>query len=591
MPTPSTDLSAMNKQTIRFTSFAVRVTNVHSISYTYNAKKTGAPITAHKLEARLVGDSETKYVMAVFKGSSAEVGAAKLKYMDGSVWVLSNIKFDESVSVALLSSPVPCCVDLKKTNAANNEDTDVEEKVVQMAVPPRTVAETCQITTTRHQDLLGLVTNVESPRQTKRGEVVDVTVMDGSANGTDYAQVKIAVWGTEKQQLVKDNLGKPLVFLNLVCKVGEGSKQYTSWDDSLIRMAPTCDKTTQLNEDAACLLGAKNVTMLTNYTSKVFVDVSGPQTLAASALLAYTSQNANAKIPNVLQLMTVMIEEPNGAVTVDGTDRIWFIAKLREFSGVIDVSLSERVALKLTGLDRAAFIAAHADNSLQFPLLCNVRISRSASANTPGNIDDTQYGASQPTTSMKAYVNHVLQDVEPLDWNKQAAPNAAYECVLSLLNTLPKNEEGLLFGFLADIQPDAYAGFRLVFPDGSISKGCAVAVLVASQKKNNKPEPLGDGFKVCAPEVKDIANPSADTSLTHALTGFCTLDDMAKFELTPPRGQQQRFAIALIKSCVMNDNDKILSLDKIQSLEAADADKAIYVSSLSFVSSIIFRCG
>ena len=70
MPTPSTDLSAMNKQTIRFTSFAVRVTNVHSYSYTYNAKKTGTPITAHKLEARLVGDSETKYFMAVFKGSS-----------------------------------------------------------------------------------------------------------------------------------------------------------------------------------------------------------------------------------------------------------------------------------------------------------------------------------------------------------------------------------------------------------------------------------------------------------------------------------------------------------------------------------------
>ena len=42
MPISSTDLSAMNKQTIRFTSFAARVTNVHSYTYTYNAKKTGA---------------------------------------------------------------------------------------------------------------------------------------------------------------------------------------------------------------------------------------------------------------------------------------------------------------------------------------------------------------------------------------------------------------------------------------------------------------------------------------------------------------------------------------------------------------------
>ena len=218
----------MNKQTIRFTSFAVRVTNVHSYSYTYNAKKTGTPITAHKLEARLVGDSETKYVMAVFKGSSAEVGAAKLKYTNGSVWVLSNIKFDESASVAFLSSPVPWCVDLKKTSSINNEDTVIEEKVARMAVPPRTVAETCQITTTRHQDLLGLVSNVESPRQTKRGEVVDVTVMDGSVNGTDYAQVKIAVWGNEKQQLLKDNVGKPLAFFNLVVKSTAFVKPYVT---------------------------------------------------------------------------------------------------------------------------------------------------------------------------------------------------------------------------------------------------------------------------------------------------------------------------------------------------------------------------
>ena len=590
MPSPSIDLSAMNKQTIRFSSFAGRLTNVHSYSYTYNAKRSGTPITAHKLEARLVGDTETKYTMAVFKGSAAEVSAAKLKYMDSSLWVFSNIKFDESASVAFLSSPLPWCVDLKKTNVAINEDTDIGGKVVQVPVPPRTVAETCQITSTRHQDLLGLVTNVEPPRQTKRGEVADVTVMDGSENGSDYAQVKIAVWGHAKQQLVKDNLGKPLVFFNLVCKVGEGSKQYTSWDDSPILEAPTCDRTTKLNEDAESLLGAKNVTMLTNYTAKASVDVSGPQTLAASALLAYTSRNPNAKLPNVLQLMSVMIEEPVGAVTVDGTERIWFITKLREFSGVIDVSIAERVALKLTGLDRVTFVAAHEDGSLQFPLLCNARISRSIAASAPGQIQDTQCGASQSTTSVKSFVNHTLQDVEPLDWSRQTAPNAAYECVLSILNALPKNEEGLLFGFLADIQPDAYAGFRLVFPDGSISKGCAVAVLVASQKKNNKPEPLGDGFKVCAPDVKDIANSSAETSITYVLTGFCTLDDMAKFELTPPRGQQQRFAIALITNCVQNDNDKILSLDKLQLLEAADGDKAVHVSTFSFVSSTICRC-
>ena len=248
--------------------------------------------------------------------------------------------------------------------------------------------------------------------------------------------------------------------------------------------------------------------------------------------------------------------------------------------------MSERVALKLTGLDRAAFKEAHADGSLRFPLLCNTRVSRSIStgASQPGASGQT--GASQPALGMntKTFVNHTLQEAEPLDWNSTVAPNAAYENVLTMLNGLPRNEEGILFAFLADIEPDPYAGFRLVFTNGITSKGAAVAVLVASLKKNNKPEPLGDGFKICAPEVTDIANPSEGTMAKYALTGFATVDDMAKFELTPPRGQQQRFAIALITSCEQAENAgaaqpvvKSFGMDKMQLMEPTEGTKAIAV--------------
>ena len=167
-------------------------------------------------------------------------------------------------------------------------------------MPPRTVADASQITTTRHQDLLALVTKADPRRQTKRGEVLDITVIDGSEDAPgSYAQVRIAVWGKEKQDLVLLNLSKPLVFLNLACKVGEGSKQYTSWEDSLLCEAPACDKSTKLKQDAERLQDAKNVAMLTNFTPKASVDVSGPQALTAGALLAYSAQNASAKLPDV----------------------------------------------------------------------------------------------------------------------------------------------------------------------------------------------------------------------------------------------------------------------------------------------------
>ena len=593
MAPPSTDLSAMNKQTVRFTTWLCRVAYSHAYNYTFDSKKSGQSITSHKFECRLVGKSPKDYVLAVLKGTQSEVESAKKKYVNGSVWHLSNVKFEESTKPAFISTPLKVSVDIKKSTVNISQNPELENQLVQSPVPPRTVAETSQITTTRHQDLLALVIRVDPLRQTKRGEVLDVTVMDGTEIAArSYAQVKIAVWGKEKQNLVLLNLGKPLVFLNLACKVEEGSKQYTSWEDSLLFEAPACDKGTKLKEDAERLQDAKNVAMLTNFTAKTSVDVSGPQPLAAGALLAYTAQNTSANIPNVQQLMAVMIEEPTGPVTADGTDRIWFITKLREFSGAVDISVSERVALKLTGLDRAAFIEAHADGSLQFPLLCNTRISRSISTGSSGRIGASQpdasqqTGASQPVLgrNAKTFVNHILQEAEPLDWNSQMAPNAAYENVLTLLNALPRNEEGLLFGFLADIEADPYVGFRLAFPNGTTSKGVAVAVLVASHKKNNKPEPLGEGFKVCAPEVSDIANPGNGTLPKHALTGFATLNDMVKFELTPPRSQQQRFAIALITSCAQIENGKTdqpvvksFGMEKMQLLEPAEGTKAIHI--------------
>ena len=90
------------------------------------------------------------------------------------------------------------------------------QKLAKVAVPPRTVAETSQITSTRHQDLLAIVTEVHEVRSTKRGPVLDVTVMDGSEDSPGcYAKVVISLWGTTKQQ--QAGAGKPLVFIILAC--------------------------------------------------------------------------------------------------------------------------------------------------------------------------------------------------------------------------------------------------------------------------------------------------------------------------------------------------------------------------------------
>ena len=433
----SLDASSMNKSSIKFASWALRASFAHKHTYTYVAKRTGHEVTAHKLELRLVGTSPTAYVLGAFKGTEQEVERAATQFTNGSIWEVSNIKFDELSTPPFISSAIKVCVHLKKSTTRLLSDPDLAKQLATDAVPPRTVTEASNITSSRHQDLLAIITEIDPCRNTKRGKAMDCVVMDASADSAgDYGKIRVTVWGKTNQKLL--SVGKPLVFFNLACKVENDSKQFNLWENSLLCEAPECDKRVQITKEFPKIKDATNSVMLTKFVPKTAMDVSGPQSIGAGAFLDYTSQNPHANLPDVLQIMAATIEEPSGSVTPEGADRIWFVTKFREFSGAAEASMPERVALQLTGLDRAGFMEAHRDGTLQFPLLCNMRVSRSIS---------TQSGASQPDVAKdtKKFVNHVIQDARAIDWNNSIAPNAAYEGVLTVLNQWPGNEEGLPF--------------------------------------------------------------------------------------------------------------------------------------------------
>ena len=105
------------------------------------------------------------------------------------------------------------------------------------------------------------------------------------------------------------------------------------------------------------------------------------------------------------------------------------------------------------------------------PPLCHARVSSSVRT-----ID----GASQPVT----YVNHTVETLQPVSWAKGSAHNAAYSDVLAMLNNCPEHDQGILFAFLADIQPDPYYGTRVVY-DGQEGPKCLyIAAAVACNSKS-----------------------------------------------------------------------------------------------------------
>ena len=494
--------------------------------------------------------------MAYAKGKK-DVEEAKTKFTLDSTWTFTNIQFEPNGDSSYISSALKLTVDLKKS--IHKKFDDGTGSLAKFIVPPRTVAEVTKITSTKAIDLLAIVVEVSEIRPTKRGDVLDVTLMDASTDDqNNYAKVSISIWGSEKFKHIA--VGQPTVFLNLLCKVDGANKQINHWEDSLLQDPPECKKKEQLLQMFDQLRGASNtVTLTTPFApTSVPMDVSGPQPLGVAAFMDFTSRNPEAKVPEVMQLLHCNLVEPEGAVTHEGGDRIWFVTKLHDVSGTTEVGVPERVALELASLDRDAFKQAASSGDIQFPLLCNVRVSRSLK-DAPSTAGASQlsafqgsassFSASQPRASVQ-YVNHTIQDIWPADWNAEVSPNAAYESVISLLNHLPRHDEGIVFCFLSDVVAHPHDGFNAAFPNGNIVKGTAAVVLISSAHKSNKPVSIGQGFQIKTENVKDAANPNGnDAQTSYRVTGYCTLDNVSKFVMDPLRGQGPRSAIVFISRC------------------------------------------
>ena len=104
---------------------------------------------------------------------------------------------------------------------------------------------------------------------------MDVTIMDGSQDEKgQYAKACVSVWGDKQKRCT---IGKPLVFLNLMCKVAEKEKQVNHWEDSLLLDAPPGQKKEELLKNFEHLKGATNtVTLTTPSQPSQSMDVSGP---------------------------------------------------------------------------------------------------------------------------------------------------------------------------------------------------------------------------------------------------------------------------------------------------------------------------
>ena len=553
------DLAVLNKSSAKLATFAVALQGGRVFEYSYTQKKDNKRITAHRFEVHLVGQKAESYCLGFIKGPKRDCEKAKEEYKDGSMWLLSKVVLDNYTPSNYISTPVPYRVELNKSTLKKMPDNSGAPQPALHPVPPRTVADVAGINTPKTTDLLAFIKVIGPERTTANGhQVAHVQLLDDSKIGQELAIVTVGVFGKDKLTLLKQHIGSPMVFFNLSVSCSQGSIVINHYENDVVVPAPACDKTSHLKTKEQQLANALNVKSLTTeFTPHAAKDVSGPQALSCAAFLDYARDNPAASVPDVMQLMWVHIEEPeSGHSILDATQqRIWYLAQLRDVSGATTVGMPERHALQLASCTSSEqFRRAHEKNSLNMPLLCHVRLSRSIRVSDTGT----------------HFINCTVEQVVPVSYSPTSAPNAAYEDLVKLLNACPPHNEGILFAYLSDIHADPNYGFKVTYDGAGAPRSACVLSLVASSAKSSTIS-VGEGFQVTTPDVLDYANPASAPQPSVSLVGYCTMDALPGFRIDPPRGRAHRFAMCSI----IKREDDTFHVHKLEYIEPDQIEDAV----------------
>ena len=182
-------------------------------------------MTKYKCSCLLPGAPEERgapgtscYCMGIFKGSEAQVKAMSDKYTEGTALKLSKVTFDGSVTAQYIHTPHQIVVDMGKATIHIMSPPELllsGLKLGSQVVPPRTVAETSSIRSSKSTDVLAMLKSLSAPRKCKsREEVADAILIDGSSNASEHSGISVAIFGRQKIEFLKQNAKKPLVFLN-----------------------------------------------------------------------------------------------------------------------------------------------------------------------------------------------------------------------------------------------------------------------------------------------------------------------------------------------------------------------------------------
>ena len=356
----------------------------------------------------------------------------------------------------------------------------------------------------------------------------------------------MAVWGADNMTLCQNNVGEPLLFLNVAAKYA-GELELNLWIDRLIVADCPSEKMATLKATAAEAGFAEDRERLTSKHISTWDPDSDVLTqealLSCCALLQLASEDVSVSLPQILQVNGMRLEEPDaGDSVVDRTaSRLFFTTRARYFSCSCTVGVSEAAALSLSGLgSMAEFQEAHATGTLSFPPFANCRIRRR-----------TKEVGAEDTSAGKTFVNTTVVAASPLSLQIAQAPNTSCHSILEILKQCPESHDAMLAVRLSEVCACPFYGLRVEYNSSGHAGGasqptrnCQVAVALARATQKSRCVTVANGFLVSAGGVKDALEDEEDPK-TVEVRGYCSMDNVLEFKMGPPaRAAERVFPLA-----------------------------------------------
>ena len=553
---PTSPLGSLTKSSAKAQDFLVRVYKPRKVTWSHKSRQNGQMLEKTRFECTLLGENSEHYCEGIMKGTAAEVDAALLKFLPHTAWKLSKVGLDNQQQDAFVHTPVRVVVDLKRTRCTPVlQASQQETSLASGPAPQTTVAQMMSIKSRRCFDVMAVVHSVSDTR-TPVGHppVADVHLVDGSlTTKSKTAEAVVAVWGADNIEQCRSRIGQPLLFLNVAAKY-DGNLELTLWHDRLVAHDCSCTRMTELKELAAQehfaqdreqLTTKHDVTWDPDDASKV---LTGEALLSCCAFLSMASEDANADLPQLLQVNGMRVEEPESgdSVVESKGQRVFFTTTARDFSGSCKVAVSQAAALALSGLETMSeFQQAHEARTVSFSPFGNCRIMRRV-----------RHVAAQEggDTAERVFVNTTVVAASPLQMSQ--APNTSYDVILEILKQCRESQDAMLAAHLSEIHACPFYGMRVEYapqvPIGTgdaapLARNCHLAVALVRTNQKSRCVSTASGFLVSTAGVRDaFGDENSDTVTIH---GYCSADNLLSFKMDPPSKSKQRVCVLLITAC------------------------------------------